>query len=76
MLCVEYTITWSYCEIRATEQLVGLPDDETPDDLRYAAEPDPGTPQKQEGGANLWLQGRVAFAKSLMDVGEDASCER
>lgn len=56
--------------LRAAEQLIGLPDS-TPDEEQQAAESDLAQQQQQQGGGtDVWLQGRVAFATSLMDVGE------
>ncbi|CAM9646602.1 unnamed protein product [Scytosiphon promiscuus] len=61
----------------ATEQLIGLPD-ETPEEKQHLEQDESDRPhqqhqqhqhQQQEEG-DLWLKGRVAFAKSLMDVGE------
>ncbi|CAM9330514.1 unnamed protein product, partial [Hapterophycus canaliculatus] len=61
----------------AAEQLVGLPD-ETPDEMQPAGQgqgqedarqQQPWQQQPKEEG-DSWLIGRVAFAKSLMDVGE------
>ncbi|CAM9950456.1 unnamed protein product [Pylaiella littoralis] len=55
----------------AAEQLIGLPD-ETPDEAQEAARFDTAQQQQQQQqmGTDSWLEGRVAFARCLMDVGE------
>lgn len=52
---------------RAAEQLVGLPD-ETPDERQDAS--DRIDVHSVGSTADRWLEGRVALAKTLMDVGE------
>ncbi len=61
---------------RATEQLVGLPGD-TADEREQHAAVSREREQEQNaaelggrGETDLWLTGRVALAKALMDVGE------
>lgn len=65
---------YTYIIYRAAEQLIGLPD-ETADERQHGAmDESEHAPAHagEEPGFDPWLEGRVIFAKTLMDVGSCA----